>query len=330
MIGISWGGFNGLQVAAPSPARAEGGGLHLLHRRSLRGRHPLHGRVPAQRHPGLERLHVLDQHDPARSGGGRRQPVEGGLDREAAGQRPVAGGLADPPAARRFLQARLGMRELLRHRGRGLRCRRLGRRVLERGLPAAGRSPVSLQGARRTLGPQVPALRRARPRDRVPAGVPALVGPLAEGRGHRNHGRAEAALLDRGPGAPAYPLQGTPGAVGGGGVMAVAAHRIAGAAPRPGCARRCAGCTGADDHQLPGDSRNDGGAVVPARPRPRPAGRSAPGGGVARWSSIPMRWKSLSMSSVRRSCRWSWPATSRWRWWPPACPRCCPTVRSRG
>ena len=47
MIGISWGGFNGLQIAARRPPAAEGDHHHLLDRRPLCRRHPLHGRLPA-------------------------------------------------------------------------------------------------------------------------------------------------------------------------------------------------------------------------------------------------------------------------------------------
>ena len=51
----------------------------------------------------------------------------------------------------------------------------------------------------------------AGPGDRLPAGVHALVGPLAEGRGHRHHGRADAAHLDPGVGAAAPTYDERPG-----------------------------------------------------------------------------------------------------------------------
>ena len=58
MIGISWGGFNALQVAARRPAGAEGHHHALLDRRPLRRRHPLHGRLPARRESRLGVDHV--------------------------------------------------------------------------------------------------------------------------------------------------------------------------------------------------------------------------------------------------------------------------------
>ena len=93
-----------------------------------------------------------------------------------------------------------------------------------------------------------------------------------KGRGDRDHGRAATALLDRGSGTPAHALQGAPGPLGRGGVVAVAADRAAGAAPRQGRARRFAASIRSPDHRFAGDGRNDGGAVVSARSRPRSAG----------------------------------------------------------
>ena len=48
MIGYSWGGFNGLQVAARAARAAQGGHHRRLHRRPLPRRLPLHGRLPAR------------------------------------------------------------------------------------------------------------------------------------------------------------------------------------------------------------------------------------------------------------------------------------------
>ena len=112
MMGISWGGFNGLQVAALPPAGAEGHHHALLHRRPLRRRHPLHGRLPA------ERQHRLGVDDVLATTRGRPTPRSSAsagatmwlerLENAAAPGRR----LAAPPAPRRLLEARLGLRGL--------------------------------------------------------------------------------------------------------------------------------------------------------------------------------------------------------------------------
>ncbi len=47
MMGISWGGFNALQIAALRAAPAARGNFDLLDRRPLRRRRPPHGRLPS-------------------------------------------------------------------------------------------------------------------------------------------------------------------------------------------------------------------------------------------------------------------------------------------
>ena len=81
----------------------------------------------------------------------------------------------------------------------GLRGRRLGRRLQQRD-PAADRGPARpAQGPHRPVVARLPAGRRARPGDRLPAGVPALVRPAPEGHRDGDHGRAAAARVDAGP-----------------------------------------------------------------------------------------------------------------------------------
>ena len=76
------------------------------------------------------------------------------------------------------------------------------------------------QGPDRPVVALVPRRGRAGPGDRLPPGVPALVGPVAEGRGHRDRGRARPARLDagaRGSGRPpraSAPAAGWPSAAG--------------------------------------------------------------------------------------------------------------------
>ena len=73
MMGNSWGGFNALQVAARRPPALGAIITVLLHRRPLRRRHPLHGRLPPDRQPPLGVDDVRPQLAPARPGGGRRR-----------------------------------------------------------------------------------------------------------------------------------------------------------------------------------------------------------------------------------------------------------------
>ncbi len=68
--------------------------------------------------------------------------------------------------------------------------------------------------AHRPLVPQVPPPRRARSGDRLPPGAGAVVGPLAEGRGQRDHGRAEPAHLDAGDRAALHHVRGAAGPLG--------------------------------------------------------------------------------------------------------------------
>ena len=105
----------------------------------------------------------------------------------------VPRGVARAPAPRRLLAPGLGLRALRGDRGARLRGRRLGRRLQQRD-PAADRGPAGpAQGSHRPVVARLPAGRRARPGDRLPAGVPALVRPAPQGHRDRDHGRAAAA-----------------------------------------------------------------------------------------------------------------------------------------
>ena len=73
MMGISWGGFNALQVAARRPPSLGADRHGLVHRRPVRRRRALHGRLPADRQPVVGVDDVRLQLLPARPGGGRRE-----------------------------------------------------------------------------------------------------------------------------------------------------------------------------------------------------------------------------------------------------------------
>ncbi len=118
MIGISWGGFNGLQIAARRPPALKAIITLLLDRRPLRRRRPLHGRLPAGRQPAALGRHACS-HWHLRAAATRRSSASAGasmwLQRLEANQ-PLGQDLARAPAARRLLEARLGLRGLRRDR----------------------------------------------------------------------------------------------------------------------------------------------------------------------------------------------------------------------
>ena len=85
------------------------------------------------------------------------------------------------------------------------------------------------QGPPRPVGALVPGQGRAGPGHRLPPGVPALVGPVAQGRGHRDRRRAGPARVDAGAGRAGRPADRAARPLGRRGELAVAEHR--GAAP---------------------------------------------------------------------------------------------------
>jgi len=216
------------------PAGAQGRHLDVRERRPLRRRRPLHRRLrPRARHAPVGR----DDADTARAAAGsghRRCRLARHVVRPDGTDAGVRRTVAHPPAPRRLLAPRLGLRGLRADPGSGLRHRRLGRRLLERDPAPPGRPARPPQGARRPVVARVSAGRRARSGDRVPPGVPALVGPLAEGRRHGGHGRADAPRLGPGPGAAGrVPLR-APGPLGRRGALAVARDRRVGVEPGSG------------------------------------------------------------------------------------------------
>ena len=189
MFGISWGGFNALQVAARKPAGAEGHRHHLLDRRPLRGRRPLQGRHGDQRDAGLGRHHAGLFLAPAGSQD-RRQQVAQDVDGAAEERALPDHSLALAPASRRLLEAWLGVRGLRSDRGADPLRGRLERRLFEcHSAPDEGPAHHA-QGDHRSLGAQVSAFRRAGAAHRLPAGNAALVGPVAEERGDRGQPRS--------------------------------------------------------------------------------------------------------------------------------------------
>ena len=196
----------------PAPAGAEGRGVGVLHRRPLRRRRPLHGRLPAQREPDLG-------HAAHGTGGPAPRPGAGGpglargLGPSAGPRAALPGGVDAPSPPRRLLASRLGGRRPRRRRLPGVPGGRLGRRLHQRHPAIAGEPLGAAPRADRTVGTPLSAPRHSRAGHRLPAGVPGLVGPLAatrrrrdrggrrgqHGRGTRRDRRTPAARLDARP-----------------------------------------------------------------------------------------------------------------------------------
>ena len=90
---------------------------------------------------------------------------------------------------------------------------------------AACRAQRAAARADRPLGARLSASGEARPGHRLPAGIAALVGFLAEGQRDRHHVRADAARLDAGGRTARELLRRMAGAVGGGDRIAIGAHQ---------------------------------------------------------------------------------------------------------
>ena len=138
MMGISWGGFNALQVAARRPPALKAIVTTLLDGRPVSRRRALYGRRAADRGARLGFVLLYRDVSSARPCAGRRSLA---LDVAAAPRECAAlpGNVAAPPAARRLLAVGVGVRGLRRDPMPGIRGRRLDRRLQERN-PASARA----------------------------------------------------------------------------------------------------------------------------------------------------------------------------------------------
>ena len=126
MMGISLGRLQWASDRGAPPAGAQGDRDHLLDRRSLRRRCPLHGRHASHGRTRMGLVLLRLDVPPARPGPRRRQlarDVAGAAGEHSAVLRAVAGA----PAARRLLEAWIGLRGLRGDPMPGLRRRRLDR-----------------------------------------------------------------------------------------------------------------------------------------------------------------------------------------------------------
>ena len=181
MIGISWGGFNGLQIAARRPPELKAIiTLCSTDDRYADDVHYMGGCLLGSDMLGwASTMLAYNARPPDPRFVGERWR-EMWLERHGA-HAALRRSLAQPPAARRLLEARLRLRELRRHHLPGLRRRRLGRWLHQ----CHSRLLAGLTCPRKGLiGPwahNYPEKGRAGPGDRLSARVPALVGLLAEG-----------------------------------------------------------------------------------------------------------------------------------------------------
>ena len=180
-------------------------------------------------------------------------------------------------------------------------------RMLE-GLPGPRKGLIGPVGARLAAG------RSAAADDRLPPGGDPLVRPLAEGRAERDHGRADAAGLDPGAAAPAHLLHRDPRPLGRRARLAAGRRVRAGAAPdrrrRPrGASPAPSGGSTSAACRSPASTPARG-----ARTARSPTGRAT----SARWTACPgassrRRWTRTSRSSASPTCTWSSCPTGRTR-----------------
>ena len=252
--------------------------------------------------------------DPGDVGRRLARPVARAPRRVAAVRR----GMAPPPAARRLLAARLGLRGLRGHRVRRVRRRRPRRPVPQRDPAAARRPALPAQGADRAVGAHLSGRGATGSGDRLPAGDRAVLRALAEGRGERRDGRADAAGLPAGAGAAAPAYDERPGRWVGEAAWPSPRIRMREIA-FDGPARSLTGSAGArrarrhrswpwgEPADLPPDQR--------ARGRALPGLADLAAGRPDRGARRPRRW-----------C-WSWRSTGRRRSSPCACATSTPTAR---
>ena len=188
IIGISWGGFNGLQIAARRPPELKAIiSICSTDDRYTDDCHYMGGCVLGSDMLGwASAMFAYNAYPPdPRFVGDRWREMW--FDRMQHTP-PFVEAWLEPSTARRLLEARLGHRGLLGDHLPRIYGGRLGRPLHQQHSARAGRLAGPPQGPDRALGASLPAHRRARSGHRIPAGVPALVGLLDEGAGHRHHG----------------------------------------------------------------------------------------------------------------------------------------------
>ena len=198
MMGISWGGFNGLQIAARRPPALKAiVTICSTDDRYADDAHYMGGTFLTK--AGLEWAFFIFglmclPPDPALVGDSwratwleRLQNVPLFQENWLQHQRRDA-----------YWKQRVGMRGLRSDPMPGLCRRRLDRRIQECNPASARGTKGTSQGSHRAMGTRVPAFCASWAPDRIPPRNPALVGSLAKGRRYGSDGRTSAACVDDG------------------------------------------------------------------------------------------------------------------------------------
>ena len=313
ITGGSWGGFNGLQIAAEAPPELKAVVVLLRERRPLRRRRPLPRRLRARPWTCCTgRLSMLElpgaaAADPWVVGDAGASGGSSGSDAAAAG-----GGMARAPAARCLLAARLRLRGL--RRDPPARCSRsaAGRTATPTRSCGCCRGSTCRGAGHRPVGPRT-RRRRPRPRRRRAAGGGALVRAVARRARQRGRGRARCwPPWCRTGCVPAAALPGATRPLGDGAALAVARrrHRSSartqlGAPPGGGRCRRPP-CRSAVSTPAPGAR------TATPRPLARPAGRGRP----VRLPRVGAARSGPGTARLRARVVSPSPRTSRSRWLP--------------
>jgi uncharacterized protein len=189
MIGISWGGFNGLQVAARRPPALQA--VISLCSTDDRYADDIHFMGGCLLNDNLSWASTMFAYssrppDPTLLGETWRELWLHRLEHTVL---LVAQWLDHQRRDRQWQHG--SVRELRGDPMPGVCGRRLGGRLLQRDPAPAGGPERAAEGADRPVGAPIPPFRHTRPPDRLPPGVPALVGSVAEGHRHRDHGGAD-------------------------------------------------------------------------------------------------------------------------------------------
>ena len=166
MIGKSWGGFNGLQVAARRPPALKAVvTIYSTDDRYADDAHYIGGCLLHLRDArlGHDQMHTVATLPPDPMSVGER--VEADVAGAPRGLPPPDPHLAQPPAPRRLLEARVGQRGLRRHHLRRLRHRGLVRWLPGPGVPAHG---GPLRPKKALIGPWAHQVRRWNPSSPAP------------------------------------------------------------------------------------------------------------------------------------------------------------------